>query len=129
MLTKHQQYHYKNYLQQNCYKSEAHGAAEICFRKTDAIISHFLQDALRPVSFEPDFFQVNERQPSAQLNQTVTYVCNVCGLSFCHLTNLVCERHIKASSDFAERILADSEHLLHEELSKARSHTSTRSRF
>ncbi len=44
-------------------------------------------------------------------------------------SHLVCERHIKASSDFAERILADSEHPLHEELSKARSHTSTRSRF
>ncbi len=49
--------------------------------------------------------------------------------SFSHLTNLVCERHTKTSSDFAERILADSEHPLHEELSKARSHASTRSRF
>ncbi len=36
---------------------------------------------------------------------------------------------IKASSDFAARVPADSEHPLHEELSKTRSHTSTRSRF
>ncbi len=49
--------------------------------------------------------------------------------SFSHLTNLVCERHIKASSDFTERILTDSEHPQHEESSKARSHASTRSRF
>ncbi len=51
------------------------------------------------------------------------------GLSFSYLTNLVCKRHIKAPSDFAERILANSVHPLHEELSKARSHTSTRCRF
>ncbi len=37
--------------------------------------------------------------------------------------------HIKASSNFAARILAGSEHPLHAELSKASSHTSTRSRF
>ncbi len=49
----------------------------------------------------------------------------VYGLSFSYLTNVAYERH----SDFAARILADSEHPLHEELSKARSHTSTRSRF
>ncbi len=53
----------------------------------------------------------------------------VYGLSFSYLTNVVYERHIKAPSDFAARIFADSEHPLHEELSKARSHTSTRSRF
>ncbi len=46
-----------------------------------------------------------------------------------YLTKLVCEHHIKASSDFAARILADSEHPLHEELSNARSHPCTRSRF
>ncbi len=51
------------------------------------------------------------------------------GLSFSYLTNLLSERHIKASSDFAERILGDHHHSLHDELSKARSHTSTRSRF
>ncbi len=62
--------------------------------------------------------------------RSIKLISNVCGLSFSYLTNLVCERHIKASSDFAERILADnSEHPLHEELSKARSHTCTRSRF
>ncbi len=46
-----------------------------------------------------------------------------------YLTNLAGERHIKASSDFASRILADNQHPLYEELSKARSHTSARSRF
>ncbi len=65
----------------------------------------------------------------ALLRRSIKLISNVCGLSFSYLTNLACERHIKASSDFAERILADSEHPLHEELSKARSHTSTRSRF
>ncbi len=61
--------------------------------------------------------------------RSIKLISNVCGLSFSCLTNLVCERHIKASPDFAARILADSEHPLHEELSKARSHTSTRSSF
>ncbi len=51
------------------------------------------------------------------------------GLSFSYLTNLLCERHIKASPDFAERILGDHQHSLHDELSNARSNTSTRSRF
>ncbi len=46
-----------------------------------------------------------------------------------YLTNLAGERHIKASSDFASRILADNQHPLYEELSKTRSHISTRSRF
>ncbi len=41
-------------------------------------------------------------------------------LSFSYLTNLLCERHIKASSDLAERILEDHHHSLHDELSKAR---------
>ncbi len=50
-------------------------------------------------------------------------------ISFSYLTNLVCERRIKASSDLAAQILADSEHPLHEELSKVRTNTSTRSRF
>ncbi len=49
--------------------------------------------------------------------------------SFSYLTNLGCERYIKASSDFAARILANSEHPLLEKLLKASSHTSTRSRF
>ncbi len=55
------------------------------------------------------------------LRRSIKLISNVCGLSFSYLTNLVCEHHIKASSDF--------EHPLHEELSKARSHTSTRSRL
>ncbi len=63
------------------------------------------------------------------LRRLIKLISNVCGLGFNYLTNLVCERHIKASTDLAARVLADSEHPLNEELSKARSHTSTRSRF
>ncbi len=59
------------------------------------------------------------------LRRSIKLITNVCGLSFSYPTNLVCERHIKGSTDFAAQILADSEHPLHE----ARSHTSTRSRF
>ncbi len=43
-----------------------------------------------------------------------------------YLTNLLCKRHFKASSDFAERILGDLQHPLHDKSSKARSHTSTK---
>ncbi len=46
-----------------------------------------------------------------------------------YLDNLLCKRHFKASSDFAERILGDHQHSLHGKLSNSRSHTSTRSRF
>ncbi len=77
----------------------------------------------------PAIFPGLLKQDSALLRRSIKLISNVCGLSFSHLTNLVCERHIKASSDFAEQILVDSEHPLHEELSKTRSHTSTRSRF
>ncbi len=56
-------------------------------------------------------------------------ISQVSGLRFSYLTNLLCERHVKTFSDFAERILGDHQQPLHDELSKARSHTSTRSRF
>ncbi len=77
----------------------------------------------------PAIFPGLLKQNFALLRRSIKLISNVYGLSFSYLTNLVCQRHIKASSDFAARILADSEHPLHEELSKARSHTSTRSRF
>ncbi len=77
----------------------------------------------------PAIFPGLLKQDFALLRRSIKLISNICGLSFSHLTNLVCERHIKASSDFAEWHLADIEHPLHEELSKARSHTSTRSRF
>ncbi len=67
----------------------------------------FCSPAIFPGLLEQDF---------ALLRGSIKLISNACGLSFSHLTNLVCERHIKASSDFAERILADSEHPLHEEL-------------
>ncbi len=48
--------------------------------------------------------------------RSIKLMSNVCGLSFGYLTNFVRERHIKTSSDFAARILADSDHPLLEEL-------------
>ncbi len=71
----------------------------------------------------PVIFSGLLKQDFALLRRSIKLICNVCGLSVSDFTNLVCERHIKASSDFAERILVDSEHPLHEELSKARCHT------
>ncbi len=65
----------------------------------------------------------------ALLKRSIKFISQVSGLSFSYLTNLLCERHIKESSDFAERVHGDHHHPLHYELSKARSHTSTRSRF
>ncbi len=44
-------------------------------------------------------------------------------ISSSYLKNRVCERHIKAFSNFAVRVLGDRKHSLHEELSKIRSHT------
>ncbi len=58
---------------------------------------------------------------SAQLSSSVVCIS--------YHTSLVCESHIKVSSDFAARILADNQHSLYEELLKVRLHTSTRIRF
>ncbi len=65
----------------------------------------------------PAIFPGLLKQDFALLRRSIKLISNVCGLSFSYLTNLVCERHIKASSDFAEWIPADSEHPPHEELS------------
>ncbi len=94
-------------------------------------IRKFAEACVIPVILycSPVIFPGLLKQDFALLRRSIRLISNACGLSFSYLTNLVCERHIKASSDFAERILADSEHSLYEELSKARSHTSTRSRF
>ncbi len=59
---------------------------------------------------------------------SIKIVNNVCGLSFSDFRYLACERHIRASSDCAARTHADNQHDLYEELLKARSHTSIRSR-
>ncbi len=77
----------------------------------------------------PAIFRGLLKQDFALLRRSIKLISNVCGLSFSYLTHLVCERHIKASTDFAARILADSKHPLHEELYKTRSQTSTRGRF
>ncbi len=47
----------------------------------------------------------------ALLKRLIKLISHVSGLSFSYLKNLVCERHIKASSDFAERILGGHQHL------------------
>ncbi len=39
------------------------------------------------------------QQDFALLRRSIKLVSNVCGLIFSYLTNLVCERHIKTSSD------------------------------
>ncbi len=56
----------------------------------------------------PAIFPGLLKQDFALLRRSFKLISNVCGLSFSYLSNLVCERHIKASSDFTERILADS---------------------
>ncbi len=56
-------------------------------------------------------------------------LCKALSLSFSNLTNLACERKMKAFSDFAARTLSEYQRPLYEELPKARSHTPTRSRF
>ncbi len=65
----------------------------------------------------------------ALLKRSIWLIGQVSGLSFSCLVNLLCERHIKTSSDFAERILGDHQHTLRDELSKTISHTSTRRCF
>ncbi len=72
----------------------------------------------------PAIFPGLLKQDFALLLRSIKLISNVCGLSFRYLANLFYERHIKASTDFVARVLADSENPLHEELSKARSHTS-----
>ncbi len=57
----------------------------------------------------PAIFPGLPKQDFALLRRSIKLISNVCGLSFSYLTNFACERHIKASSDFAARILADSE--------------------
>ncbi len=44
------------------------------------------------------------------LKHSIKLISQVSGLSSSYLTNLHCERHIKASSDFAERIRGDHQH-------------------
>ncbi len=70
-----------------------------------------------------------ERNNHAYLLFLNAQLSRACDLRFSCLLNLVCERHIKASPDFAVRILGDHQHPLHEDLLRARSYTPTRSRF
>ncbi len=77
----------------------------------------------------PAIFPGLLKRDFALLKRSIKLISQVSCLNFSYLTNLICERHIKASSDFAERILGDHQHPLHDDLSKARSHASTGSRF
>ncbi len=60
--------------------------------------------------FSPAIFPGILKQDFALLRRSIKLISNACGLSSSYLINLVYKRHIKASSDFAARILADSEH-------------------
>ncbi len=95
------------------------------------LIYRFVETCIVPLILycSPAIFPGLLKHDFALLKRSIKLISQVSGLSFSYLTNLLCERHIKASSDFVERILGDHLHPLHDELSKARSHTSTRSRF
>ncbi len=94
-------------------------------------IRKFVETCVLPLIlyFSPAIFPGLLKHDFALLKRSIKLFSQVSGLSFSCLTNLVCERHIRTSSDFAERILGDHQHPLHDDLSKARSRTSTRSRF
>ncbi len=94
-------------------------------------ISKFDEACVIPIILycSPSIFPGLLKQDFAFLRRSIKLISNVCGLSFRYLANLSCERQIKASTDFAAWVLADSKRPLHEELSKARSHTSTRRRY
>ncbi len=94
-------------------------------------IRRFVETCVVPLILHcsPAIFPGLLKHDLALLKRSIKLISQVSGLHFTYLTNLLCERHIKASSDFAELILGDHQHPLHEELLKARSHASTRSRF
>ncbi len=71
----------------------------------------------------PAIFPGLLKQKIALLKRSIMLICKVLNLSFSNLTNLACERQIKAFSDFAARILSEYQRPLYEVLSKARSHT------
>ncbi len=56
----------------------------------------------------PAIFSGLLKQDFALLRRSTKLISNVSGVSFSYLANLVCERHTKASSDFAAWILAVS---------------------
>ncbi len=60
--------------------------------------------------FPPAIFPGLLKHYFALLKRSIKLISQVCGLSFSYLANFVGERHIKASSDFAERILEDHQH-------------------
>ncbi len=105
---------------------------KLCRLSTPAeFIRKFVETRVLPLILycSPTIFPGLLKYDFALLKRSINLISQVSGLSFSYLTNLPCQRHIKASSDFAERILGDHQHSLHDELSKARSHASTRSRF
>ncbi len=51
---------------------------------------------MEPISFNTSDSRISGlfKQDFALLRRSIKLISNVCGLSFSHLTNLVCERHI-----------------------------------
>ncbi len=95
------------------------------------LIRRFVEAYVVPLILycSPTIFPGLLKHDFALLKSSIKSISQVSGLSFSNLTNLLCERHFKSSSDFAVRNFGDHQHPLHNELSKARSHTSTRSRL
>ncbi len=71
-----------------------HKFAEACIFP----IIHYCSPAIFPGLLKHDF---------VLLKHSIKLISHVCGLSSSYLTNLVSESRIKASSDFAARILGD----------------------
>ncbi len=75
-------------------------------------IRKFVQTCVLPLILDcsPAIFPGLLKHELALLKCSIKLISQVSGLSFRYLTNLLCERHIKASSDFAVRILGDHQH-------------------
>ncbi len=88
--------------------------AFVCYPNSmnSEFIRKFAEACVIPIIFycSPAIFAGLPKQGFALLRRSIKLISNVFSLSFSYLTNLVCERHIKASSDFAARILADNQH-------------------
>ncbi len=82
-------------------------------------IRKFAEACVLPLilNYPPAIFPGLLKHDFALLTRSIKLISQVCGLSFSYLANFVCERHTKASSDFAERILEDHQHPLCDDLS------------
>ncbi len=73
------------------------------------LIHKFSEACILPLILycSPAIFPELLKHDFALFNCSIKLISQVSGLSFSYLTNLPCERHINASSDFAARILGD----------------------